>query len=275
MRYSCLMLAILGSGCAHMEYISPLASLERSMIFHPTEYPSRVPQIPNLSVEDAFFESSDGVELHGLFVGHPDPAGIALFCHGNAGTVAHRIETLAVLNQRHRLSVFAFDYRGYGKSEGKPSQFGILKDARAARAWLAKRAGVAESEVIVMGRSLGGAVAVDLAAEDGAKGLVLASTFTSLPDVAHRHLPWVPVHMLMTHRLNSLEKIKRYDGPLLCSHGDADEVIPYALGKKLYEAAPGPKQFISIPGGTHNSLQTDEYRQAFDRFIMSLSRGEQ
>jgi len=270
MRYLIsLALTFLASGCAHMEYVSPLASLERAMIFHPTEYPARVPDIPNLAVEDAWIESPDGVKLHGLFVEHPNAQGVALFCHGNAGTVAHRIETLAVLNHRNRLSVLAFDYQGYGKSEGKPSQFGILRDARAARTWLAKRAGVAESEVILMGRS------VDLASEDGAKGLVLASTFTSLPDVAHRHLPWVPVHMLMTHRLNSLEKIKRYSGPLLYSHGDADEVIPYDLGKKLYDAAPGPKQFVSTPGGTHNSRQTDEYRQAFDQFILAISRDEQ
>lgn len=269
MRFIFLSMIPLLTACAHMERISPLAPLERSLIFHPTEYPDRVPEIPNLAVEDAWIETEGGV-LHGLFAPHPDPAGVALFCHGNAGTVAHRIESLAVLNHRHRLSVLVFDYQGFGKSTGKPTQTGILADARAARKWLAQREGIPESEIILMGRSLGGAVAVDLAAKDGTRGLVLGSTFTSLPDVAKHHFRWLPARLLMTHRLNSLAKIKDYHGPLLCSHGDEDEVIPYELGRKLFEAAPGRKQFVSIPGGTHNSQMPEEYRIEFDRFVQSL-----
>ncbi|MEM8667955.1 MAG: alpha/beta hydrolase [Planctomycetota bacterium] len=257
-------------GCAQMEPISPLAPLERSLIFHPTDYPERVPTIPGLTVEEAWIETDNGT-IHGLYASNPNPAGVALFCHGNAGTAAHRIESLAVLNQRHRLSVLIFDYQGFGKSSGKPTQSGILDDARSARKWLADRESIAESEVILMGRSLGGAVAVDLASEDGAKGLILASTFTSLPDVASHHFKWLPAHLLMTHRLNSLDKIKHYDGPLLCSHGDKDEVIPFELGEQLFEAAPGRKQFIRIPEGTHNSQMTEEYRQEFETFITSLS----
>jgi len=270
MKFRASLIAIsLMAGCAHMEPFSPLAPLERSLIFHPTEYPDHVPEILNMNVEDAWINTQDGI-LHGLYVHHPDPAGVALFCHGNAGTVAHRLESLGVLNQRHRLSVLVFDYQGFGKSSGKPSQTGILADARAARKWLASKAAVPESEIILMGRSLGGAVAVDLAARDGAKGLILASTFTSLPDVASHHFAWLPARFLMTHRLNSLEKIKDYHGPLLCSHGDEDEVIPFELGQKLFEAAPGPKHFVTIPGGTHNSEMTKEYRIEFERFINKL-----
>ena len=262
---------LLITSCARFEPISPLAPLERSLIFHPTEYPDRVPAIPGLSVEEVWIETDDAT-LHGLFVPHENPVGVALFCHGNAGTVAHRLETLAVMNQRHQLSVLVFDYQGFGKSTGEPTQNGILEDARAARQWLAKRANVPESEIILMGRSLGGAVAVDLAANDGAKALIIASTFTSLPDVADHHLAWLPAHLLMTHRLNSLSKIKRYDGPLLYSHGELDEVIPYELGKRLYEAAPGRKQFVTIPEGTHNSEMTEEYRIAFDQFVRSVRK---
>lgn len=268
-RIAALLTISLMIGCARMEPISPLAPLERSLIFHPTEYPSHVPSIPNLTVEDAWIATEAGT-LHGLFVPHPDPVGVALFCHGNAGTVAHRIESLAVLNQRHRLSVLIFDYQGFGKSVGKPSQMGILADARAARKWLAERASVPESEIILMGRSLGGAVAVDLAAKDGARGLILASTFTSLPDVASHHFRWLPTHFWMTHRLNSLKKIRDYHGPLLASHGDHDEVIPIELGRELFEAAPGPKKFVVIPNGTHNSQMTEDYRTQFEAFIQSL-----
>lgn len=121
-----------------------------------------------------------------------------------------------------------------------------------------------------MGLSLGGGVAVDLAAKDGARGLVLASTFTSLPDVAQHHVPLAPMSWLMTHRLNSLAKIKEYRGPLLLSHGDADEVVPYQQGLALYEAAPGPKRMITVSGGKHNDPQPEEYRAALDDFLAQL-----
>jgi fermentation-respiration switch protein FrsA (DUF1100 family) len=203
-------------------------------------------------------------------LGHPKPRAVALFCHGNAGNIVSRGELLWILNQRHGLAVMTFDYRGYGKSEGKPSERGILQDARAARTWLASRAGVAEADIVLMGRSLGGAVAVDLAARDGARGLVLASTFSSLPAVAAHHVPWALPSLNMTQRLNSAKKIRDYFGPLLQSHGDADELIPIELGRKLFDAAPGPKRFIVLPGAGHNDPQTEEYRLALDEFIASL-----
>jgi fermentation-respiration switch protein FrsA (DUF1100 family) len=164
----------------------------------------------------------------------------------------------------------SFDYRGFGRSEGEPSEHGILADARAARKWLALREGIAESDIVMMGQSLGGGVAVDLAARDGARGLVLASTFTSLPNVAGHHFPWIPAKLLMSMRLHSLAKIPQYRGPLLISHGDADEVIPYQQGKDLFAAALQPKQFVTNPGGRHNDPQPEAYRQALDEFINHL-----
>ena len=147
-----------------------------------------------------------------------------------------------------------FDYRGYGRSEGTPSEAGVLADARAARTWLARRAGIGENQIVLMGRSLGGAVAVDLAA-DGARGLVLESTFTSMPEVGHAAMPWLPVRTLMQTQFNSLAKISNYHGPLLQSHGTADRLIPYAMGRQLFEGANEPKQFIAIAGGDHNDPQ--------------------
>ena len=146
-------------------------------------------------------------------------------CHGNAGNVADRVGSLSILNQSHQLSVLMFDYRGFGKSEGKPSEHGLYMDARAARKWLAQRAGCKEADIIVMGRSLGGAVAVDLAAKDGAKALVLASTFTTMPEVAKQHAKLLPTGLLMTQRLDSLSKIRNYSGPLLQSHGLDDQLL--------------------------------------------------
>lgn len=253
-----------------MGSMSPLAGLEKKLIYHPQKMPDEL-QLPQSSgIEDANFQSADGTKLNGWFIDHPKRRAVALWLHGNAGNIASRAPTLNLLNKRHQLAVMVFDYRGYGRSEGEPSEQGILMDARAARKWLAERTGVSEQEIVLMGRSLGGGVAVDLAAKDGAHGLVLVSTFTSLPQASQHHFPYLPTSLLMTQRLDSLAKISQYHGPLLQSHGEADKVIPYRLGKQLFDAANEPKRLISIPGGGHNDRQPEMYRVAFDEFIDSL-----
>jgi fermentation-respiration switch protein FrsA (DUF1100 family) len=261
---------LLGSGCASLGPYSPLAPLERKLVYYPRPYPEGDWQPEGLAHEDVEFGADDGTKLHGWFVPHPQPRAVALFMHGNGGNITGLAPSLWLLNQRHGLAVMAFDYRGYGRSEGTPHEWGLLQDARAARAWLAQRTGVAEQDIVLMGRSLGGGVAVDLAARDGARGLVLASTFTSLPDAAAHHAPWASARLLMSNRYDSLSKIAQYRGPLLMSHGDADRTIPYEQGLALFEAAPGPKRFVTIRGGDHNSQQSEEYRQAFDEFIAAL-----
>lgn len=265
-----LAVVVSSAGCNALSPVSPLARLEQRMVFQPAKYPDGNWQPTNLGQEDAWFEAEDGARLHGWFVESEHPKAVALFCHGNAGNVTTRAETLRLLRDRHGLSVLCFDYRGYGRSDGKPSEEGLLLDARAARKWLAQRTGVAESDIVLMGRSLGGGVAVQLAAWDGARGLVLASTFTSLPDVGAEHMSWMSPRLVMRNRFNSLEALPHYHGPALISHGDADEVIPYEHGRKLFEACSGPKQFVTIPGGRHNDPQSDEYRDALDAFIAAL-----
>lgn len=243
---------------------------EETFIFFPMRYPKGDWQPGWLTFEDAWFRSDDGLRLHGWYAGHEKPRAVVLFCHGNAGNVTHRAETLQVLNEHVGVSVLIFDYRGYGRSEGKPDESGILADARAARAWLAERAGVEEQDVVVMGRSVGGAVAVDLAAKDGARALVLESTFSSMPDVAAYHYPWLPVRMMLRTRFDSLAKIRDYHGPLLQSHGDADTIVPYRFGRRLFEAANEPKQFVTIPNRDHNEPQTREYYQTLIAFLDGL-----
>jgi fermentation-respiration switch protein FrsA (DUF1100 family) len=260
----------LTSGCAMLGDYSPLAPLERRLVFSPARYPAGDWKPTTVLYQDVNFAAADGVKLHGWYVPHESPRAHALILHGNGGNITAFADTLRILNRRHGLAVLVFDYRGYGKSEGKPSEKGILLDACAARDWLAAKEGIAQSDVVLLGQSLGGGVAVDLAAKDGARGLVLASTFTSLPEAARSHVPWLPVGSLMTMRLDSIKKIKDYHGPLLLSHGDADEVVPYKQGVALLEAAPGPKRMITVPGGKHNDPQPEEYRVAFDEFIAGL-----
>jgi len=247
--------------------------LEDSLVFYPVRYPEGDWQPPGLDFTDAWFASADGTQLHGWYVPREKPCAVILFCHGNAGNISHRADLLRILNRRLGATVLIFDYRGYGRSQGKPSEPGVYADARAARAWLAEHAGVAETDIVLLGESLGGAVAVDLAAADGARALVLQSTFTSAPDVAARAFPWLPVRWLMHTRLDSLGKIARYRGPLLQSHGDADTIIPFQFGQRLYEAATAasePKRFIPLPGADHNDPLPPFYFEALEKFLDEL-----
>ena len=247
-----------------------LMLLEESLIFFPSPYPEGDWEPHGLDLEDAWFTSPEGLRLHGWYAGREDPRAVVLFCHGNAGNVTHRAETLRTLSEFVGASVLVFDYRGYGHSQGKPNEKGVLADARAARAWLAERAGVAESDVVIMGRSIGGGVAVDLAAKDGARALVLESTFTSVPDLAAHHYPWLPVRRMMRTRLDSVAKIPDYHGPLLASHGDADTIVPYDSGRHLFEAANEPKLFFRIRHGDHNDPQPRRYYEMLIEFLDRL-----
>jgi fermentation-respiration switch protein FrsA (DUF1100 family) len=250
-----------------------MAIFEESLIFFPTPYDgSNDWQPAGLDYQDVYFKAGDGTRLHGWYCPHESPRAVVLFAHGNAGNITFRTEVARIL-QRRGLSVFMFDYRGYGRSEGQPNEAGILDDTRAARAKLAELASVAPSDIVLMGRSVGGGVVVDLAANDGARGLILESTFTSLPDVAAIHYSWLPVRMLMRTRMDSASKIGRYTGPLLQSHGDRDATIPYELGQRLFAVAGTPadaKKFFVVTGGDHNDPQPGSYYAVLDEFIDSL-----
>jgi hypothetical protein len=196
---------------------------------------------------------------------------VILFNHGNGRNITTRRHVIELYRDRMNATVLVYDYRGYGRSDGRPTEAGVLVDARAARRWLATRAGVREGDVVIAGHSLGGGVAVDLAAADGARGLILEGTFTNLPDVAAGHVPLLPVRAVMQARLNSVGKIPAYRGPLLQVHGDADTIVPYALGRRLFAAANEPKQFVTVPGGGHMHLYTPEYVAALDGFLTMLA----
>ncbi len=254
----------------YLGLIGIMMALENSLIFFPSVYPEGTWHPPGLQFEDAWFEASDGTKLHGWYVPHASPRAVVLFAHGNAGNLSDRADIVQALANRLGASVMIFDYRGYGRSGGTPSETGILADARAARHWLAQRAGVSESQIVLMGESLGGGVMVDLASHDGARGLVLENAFSSLPEVAAFHYPWLPVNMLMRTRLDSTAKIGDYLGPLLQIHGDSDTIVPVALARRLFEAAREPKRFVTIAGGDHNDPRTPEFFTALDQFLATL-----
>ena len=237
-------------------------------------FPSKFPignwQPAEARFEDCWFHSVDGLRLHGWLLRHPRPRAILLHLHGNAGNLSHRARFAELLSERCGASVMLLDYRGYGRSEGVPTMEGLLRDARAARAYVAARESLREDQIVLVGESLGGAVAVDLAAEDGARGLVLASTFSSLQDVAKTHYPPFLVSLLVSNKLNSASRIGKYHGPLLQIHGAADATIPLAFGRKLFDAANEPKTLLILPGHDHNSALPEEFYAALDRFLRGL-----
>jgi uncharacterized protein len=244
-------------------------ALDEMLLFYPTKYPGGDWKPEGLNFEDVWFRAEDGTRLHGWYCPYDKPRAVLLFAHGNAGNLSQRSGLMLYFQQQLRVTALIFDYRGYGRSEGVPTVEGILQDARAARIFLAHRARVSEPQIVLMGRSLGGAVVVQLAAESAARGLILESTFSSFKDVAAHHYPRL-AWLVPASKLDSLSQIKRYKGPLLQSHGDADVTIPYSLGLKLFQSANDPKWWITIRGGDHNSPQSAEYYQRLNRFLDDL-----
>jgi hypothetical protein len=224
-----------------------------------------------LAFRDVGFTTEDGVTLHGWHVPADGARWTVLFCHGNAGDIGDRLETIGILHDLG-LSLLIFDYRGYGRSEGRPGEAGLFADARAAWRYLVEDAGVPPGHILVWGRSLGGAVAAQLATEVQPAGLVLESTFTSAVDVARRHYPWLPVGRLLRSRFDAAAAVARADCPKLILHSRDDEVVPWPLGVQLHAAAAPPKRLVELAGG-HNggflaSLAT--YRAAVRTFLGTL-----
>ncbi len=257
-------------GCAYLGVLILMMSLERMMVYPaPTAEPADVHASDHQAV-DVYFVSADGTQLHGWYFPSSSSKGQLMYCHGNGDMVLRLGNLCEHLRQSTGYDIFVFDYRGYGLSAGKPYEAGVLADARAARKWLADQTNVAEDQIVLMGRSIGGGVAVDLAASDGAAGLVLQNTFSSLPAVAAAQFPWLPVRWLMRNRYNSIAKIADYHGPLLQSHGDADRLVPISQARQLYEAANSPKSFFLIEGGDHNDPEPAAYWTTLSEFLRDL-----
>lgn len=222
----------------------------------------------NLDFTDVSFTADDGTQLHGWFVEHPQPRATILYCHGNGEHVANLTNRLRVLHDIIGVSVFAWDYRGYGHSKGQPHENNVINDARNAQLWLAEQTQTAPADIVLFGRSLGGAVTVALAAEYPTHGLILDRTFSTLADAATYNFPWLPVRLIMRNRFASIEHIQNYHGPLFQMHGTADNIVPLCQGEQLFDAAPSKaKQFLKIADWDHNSPLPIECHQALIEFL--------
>jgi len=245
------------------------------LLYYPLREIEDTPQRVGLAYEEVTLRTEDGLRLGAWYVPATDARGTALFCHGNAGNISHRIETLQILH-RLRLNVLIFDYRGYGTSQGSPTEAGTYRDAEAAWRHLVEARGVAPGDVILHGRSLGGAVAAHLAETHPPRALILESAFTSVPDVARGMYPWLPVRLLARFQYNTLERIGRIACPKLIIHSRGDDLIPFACGQRLFEAAAEPKTFLEITGSHADGFLASgkRYENGLDRFV-SLHAGAQ
>lgn len=258
-----------GLGLALAVFILSVLAMwfENRLIFFPEKYPrggwdavyeAAGQRRLDVSVEDCWFTTEDGAKIHAWYISGkpslkppaPRPKPVVLWFHGNAGNIAGWFPDYRSV-ARHGVDVLAVDYRGYGRSEGSPNEEGVYSDAMAAWRYLVEEREVNPSQIIIYGFSLGGAVAVDLASKVGAAGLVVQSSFTSVPDMAASIFPLVPKAFVRT-QMDSAAKIPTVSAPKLFIHSPRDELVPYRLGKKLFEVAGEPKSFFVVEGAGHN-----------------------
>ncbi|OGX43250.1 MAG: hypothetical protein A3G37_01090 [Omnitrophica WOR_2 bacterium RIFCSPLOWO2_12_FULL_46_30] len=223
--------------------------IERHSVFYPAKEIEYSPKELGLDFEEVFFKTSDNIELNGWFVPAADASYCVLFCHGNAGNISHRVEKLKFFNELG-VNVFIFDYRGYGKSKGRPNELGVYLDVKGAYDYLLSRK-ILPEQIIGYGESIGTAVIIDLAEEYKLSGLIIDSAMSSAKDMVKTIYPFLP-YWVFSSRFDSENKIKSIGIPKLIIHSINDEIVPFRLGRKLYDNALEPKEFLQIHGG-HNS----------------------
>jgi fermentation-respiration switch protein FrsA (DUF1100 family) len=239
----------------------------------PTREIEATPEVLGLDYESLTLTTSDDEQLDAWFIPADPARGTVLFCHGNAGNISHRLDSIRLFHELG-LSVLIFDYRGYGQSTGKPTEKGTYRDADAAWQHLVEHSIPAE-HIILFGRSLGATIAADLATRQPAAGVILECAFTSVPDIAATLYPWLPVRWLSRYQYNTRKQLADIHSPVLIVHSRDDEIIPYSNGERLYAAANDPKQFLELRGGHNDGFMVsgDEYIKGLDGFIShSLGR---
>lgn len=254
---------VLGLFVGYIKYI------ESRSIFFPTKILDVTPNVVHLDFEDIFLKTPDNIDIHGWLIPHTGNKTI-LFFHGNGGNISHRLEKI-ILIRKSAASILIFDYRGYGRSKGRPTEEGIYLDAQAAYDYLVNTRGIEPHDIILYGESLGCAVAIDLASKNEVGGIILEGAFSSGRDMAKALYPYLPISLFF-NKFNSIDKIDKVGAPLVFIHSSSDEIVPFDLAKKIYNVANQPKKFVVIRGG-HNTAFIDSeelYSESIKSFVESI-----
>ncbi len=241
------------------------------LLFQPNIPSRKVTSSPasiGLKFDPVTLIASDGVRLDGWFIPAHDARGVVLFCHGNAGNISHRLESIKIFHDLG-MNTFIFDYRGYGLSEGKPTEQGTYLDVEAAWQYLTDQKGVPAEQIVLFGRSLGAAVAAHLATVEKPAGFIVESGFTSVPDIAAQLYPFLPARWMSRLYYPTKEGVRSAACPVLVVHSPDDEIIPFSHGQQIFEAAREPKQFLKLRGG-HNEgflISGEHYFDGLDTFL--------
>ena len=226
-----------------------LRYFERKSIYFPSSLIETTPRDFGLMFEDIMLKTEDGIDISAWFIPAKDAVVTVIFCHGNGGNISHRLDKIRFFNNLN-LNVIVYDYRGYGKSTGSPCEKGLYFDTKAVYNYLRNDKKIAPDKIIVFGESLGSTVAVDLISKEDTAGVIIEGGFSSAPDMARYMYPLIP-SFIFSIKFNSTAKIKGLKIPKLFFHSKSDEIVPYALGRKLFDAADNPKEFVDILGA-HN-----------------------
>jgi fermentation-respiration switch protein FrsA (DUF1100 family) len=260
------------SGYCYLGVLVVLLALENWFLFHPiTAAEEWWPPPTGLHAEDVQLTSADGTMVHAWWC--PPPAwrsehGALLYCHGNAGNLSHRGEGVKRWQDQFGVAVLIFDYPGFGRSHGRPSEAGCYAAGEAAYDWLVHGASVRPENILLYGGSLGGAIATDLAVRRPHRALILLSTFSSFPDMAQKTFPWLPARWLVRNQFDNVGKIGKTSRPIFIAHGTADRLVPFRQAERLFATAAEPKRFFPMEGFGHDEGAPPAFYESLRQFLV-------
>jgi fermentation-respiration switch protein FrsA (DUF1100 family) len=262
----------------NLALLAVLLSLESRILFPGWAFSQDwdEPQV-NLQAREVSLTSADGTAIHAWFTAPPGwrpETGAVLYSHGNGGNLSHRQYAMARWRNELKTAVLIYDYPGYGKSGGRPTEAGCYAAGEAAFAWLVDEQKVPPGEIVLLGSSLGGAVATELATRHEHALLVLTGAFTSFSDIAQKTVFWLPSRWLVSHRFDNLDKIARVKGPVLIAHGTDDRTVPFRMGERLFERANEPKCFVPLPGHPHAHPDSPVFFEAVRDMLTRTGHGQ-
>jgi fermentation-respiration switch protein FrsA (DUF1100 family) len=255
----------------YLAFAGVLYFMQPKFLYNPEPEIFGTPAEHGLDFEDVVFKSPDGLDLRGWHIPAENSKLTVLFCHGNGGNMAHRLDSINIFHNLG-LNCFIFDYRGYGDSPGKPSEEGTYNDAMAVYKWLTEEKKTPAENIIIFGRSLGGSIAAQLASKVEARALIVESAFTSYVDIGKEYYPYMPVRWFARFGYKTIDYIKNVRCPVMLIYSGNDEIVPFKFGLKLYEAANEPKEFVEIFGG-HNDcflVSSEIYTEVWEKWLKFL-----